>query len=225
MKAINTILIIALMFVMCVSGFADETRITDGFTWMAITDPGGMVVDEPTLSNPPDFVLEPADTPSAPLGTISESGMTGMGRLELQERILTKMEEKYPPVLLLNITVPPSARTSEMTYIEIDLPYDEPVDVTKCVQLIPLFRDAHTPTMSSTIQGAMEDLDFEHTMTATPGPDGKFRFDFTEAVRLISEGRIGNRFILRPFKSRDKFEIESISSSNFAIILMHDIVE
>lgn len=221
MRAINSIFTIALMFLICISGFADETRITDGFTWIAITDPGGMVVDEPTLSDPPDFVLEPADTPTAPLGTISESGMTGMGRLELQERIRTKMEEKYPPVLLLNITVPPSARTSEMTYIEIDLPYGEPIDVTKCLQLIPLIREAHTPTMSSTILETMDYLDYEHTMTATPGPDGKFRFYFTEAVRLISEGRIGNRFILKSFKPRDRFDVGSVSSGNFALVLVN----
>ena len=209
-----------LYIALALSAFAEEIRVTEGFSWIAITDPGEIIIPEPTLSDPPGFVHEAVDTPLTPdAGFSAHSAMDGIQRMELRDRIRAKAAGKYPPLLYLTLTIPAAARTAERVVIEAELPYDGEIDITKCVQLIPLDRGAPTPGVSATVQEAAAELDFAHTITATPDRDGIFRFDFTETVRSITDGTIGNRFVLKPFKPRDSFDTRSITAGTFAFVL------
>ena len=221
MKMQNVILV-ALIAITASIALAEEIRITDCFSWSAITDPGLIVIAEPTLSDPPGFVHEVADTPLTDLGAgglTAHEAMTGSGRAELQERNRAIAREEYPPVLLLNIVVPPSADEAERVIVEVELPYEGETDMTKCVQLIPFALDAPMPTASSTVQDVSAQLDYRYTTSATPDPDGVFRFDMTANIPLIEDRTMGNKFVLRPFKSRDSFDVSSIVDRPFAIVM------
>jgi len=216
----KTLLIINFSLLIALISFAEETRITEGFSWIAITDPGEIIIAEPTLSDPPGFVHEAVDTPLAPDAGLSAHGaMDGIHRMEIHDRARAKAAAKYPPLLYLALTIPAAARTAESVIFEAVLPYDGDVDITKCVQLIPLDRGAPTPGVSATVQEAAAELDYTHTVTATPNRDGVFKFDITEIARLIDDGAIGNRFVLKPFKPRDRFDTRSITAGTFAFVI------
>ncbi len=215
---IHSTLYIALA--LALSANAEEIRVAEGFSWNAIDDPGVIAYVEPTFTDPPGFVHEEADTPLAPLGSESDhSLMNDIRRADIRARARAETAGKFPPVLYLTISVPHDARGADKVFIEAELPYGEDVDITKCVQLIPLTRAASTPGPSADVQEATSELDYTHTVTATPNREGVFRFDITEVAGLIEDGTIGNRFVLKPFKARDSFDVRSVNARTFAFVI------
>ena len=217
MKILNNIILIALIVAICSIAFADEARFTDAISWFAINDPGTLPHEDSI--EPPEFDSEPVDTPDAPVGAAAVSELTDADHRALLERSLAHLEERFPPVLVLTIDLPDGVEDEDIAIIEVELPFEGGVNMTKCIQIIPLETGASILTIASTVQEAIADLDFEYTVTATPDPDGILRFDATGLVALVDEGEIGNRFILRPFKGRDRFDARSISADAFSIVL------
>ena len=187
---------------------------TTAISWIYISDPGfpNDIGETEIISG------ETVDTPSvdeAPTPLSEES------KRELSDRIRRHMEKRYPPVLLLTINLPDDALEADKVVIEARMPYSDGVLPSYCLQLIVLDSDAPELSASSTVCDAQNNIDLTHAITATPDPDGIFRFDITGLVSSIDSRDIGNRFTLKPFQYRDKFDIPEYGSQPFALVMIN----
>lgn len=203
--------------------FADEGTVrttvsTTSIFWLGITEPGS--IPEPPVIDEPGFETEgTADTPYASISLPPEP-LSDVARREIRERTYAYMSVRYPPIMALTINLPDGATEADKVIIEAGLPYEDGVKPTYCVQLMALESDAPELSTESTVYNAQSHIDRHHVISATPDPDGIFRFNITKIVSLIRSHEISNRFILKPFALRDKFEIPSYTENPFRLIMI-----
>jgi hypothetical protein len=203
--------------------FAETHRFetTSGIFWTPITNPGTYIANEITDADYPTTVIAGSDTPRAAVivGSVG-SPITDVGRAELAERVRKMMTEKYPPMLIITMTLPSGAGTADNVIFEATLPFEGGVSPTYCLQLISLETGVPTFTTTSTVSEVTDRLDYTHIVSAIPDRDGVFRFKISELAGLIDDGTIGNRFVLKPFASRDSFDAGSVSGTPFKYVLV-----
>ncbi len=218
MKNIKYVLIIALFTVFTSLIYAQSTtESTSAISWSAILFPG-----RPPVDNAEDIELEDSDSMPNPLAEASIVSMTSEERSAYTEHEYQVMSKRYPPVLGLQITFTRETHEADKVVLEANLSYSSGISPTYCLQLIPLNSRTADVAEFSTVYEATSDMDISHAITATPDPDGVFRFNITGLIEPIGDGDISNRFMLKPFQYRDKFEIPDYGSHPFTLVMMSE---
>lgn len=219
MKSIIFIIATALvLFSIANGGFIRSEAPASTIHWFGITEPGSR--PEPVLDT--DYVSEPVDTPTLPEG-MSPTSLSASERGEIAERTRTYMSRRYPPIIILHSTIPDGADDANKVIIEANLSFIGGVKPTYCIQLIPIRSDAPDIIASATVYDAQKLLDNNYAISATPDPDGIFRFDITSLIPLITSGEVANTFIVKPFMPKDKFEIPELTSNPFTLVMWEEI--
>jgi len=216
----KNIIVLITMLLLMLSLYNSELIRTEApstaINWFGIIEPGSQ--PEPVLDT--DCISEPVDTPA--VSAVPLSPLTAHQRSAIAERTRDYMSRRYPPIIILQLTLPDDAEDADKVILEADLSFADGVKPTYCIQLMPIITDAPIITIGSTVYDLQKLLDKEHAISATPDRDGKFRFNISELIPLIASGEVSNRFIIKPFMPVDKFEIPEYTDNPFTMVLFED---
>jgi hypothetical protein len=222
MKYYKSVIISLVLILSTVTGLNAEERVTVSTTavyWFNISEPGSpsdieIPTEEGRVSSGDRSDTIDVTRPATVIEPITETA-----RRALEERTLAKMSKLHPPLIGMEVNLPVGITVSDKIIIEVQLSFEGGTNSTLCLQIVSIDSGATPLSTHSTVCEAERFYDTKHVISATADPDGVFRFDFTETARKIRNHEMSNKFILKPFMPRDRFQIPEYMSNPFRFVV------
>ncbi len=213
----NTTKLISVLFLITI-GFAQLS--TGMVEWTLIDNAGSYTLPSERSTPSAEDLAHAAEVGST---YVAPPEASPEAKASYEAYVNAKMQEKNPPVVLIELTLPTSRGDIDReilmdghvlrngrVYMKPQLIFDVPELISPIFRIAPLRRGVSASSIT-TVQEAIDAMDLNYVSHSTKTIEGDLYIDITDIVDGIESGDIPNTLVLSPLSPRERFSLPEAS--------------